>query len=182
MSSFWKKSMVWLGLEDEGADELPAEGIPEAVPGTTIPPEAQLGSPSGMVGYPDNSSAERQSMFEPPGTVRTIQPSGQAVMDAGTGVRTLPATSSSVRVIEARGFNDAQDIGECFRGGQPVIMNLQLVDRDTARRLVDFASGLTFALRGAMQKVGEQVFLITPANVEVSDDEKQRLRDSGLIA
>lgn len=182
MSSFWKKSMVWLGLEDEAADEMPYEGQPiETVPDTAAPPTAQLGSPSGVAPYPSTvpAPAERGALFEEPSTIRTIQPSGRP--EPESGVRTLPAGSSSVQVIEAEGFNDAQEVGERFRGGQPVIMNLQQVDRDTARRLVDFASGLTFAMRGSMQKVGEQVFLITPNNVEVSAEEKQRLRDEGLI-
>lgn len=176
--------MVWLGLEDEGAEEYPvapgapgAPGMDEPVPGTAVPPDPGTAPPTGVVSAYE---PERSSLFEGSGTVRTVQPSTAPAPIAESGVRTIPGGSASVHVVEATGFNDAQEVGERFRSIQPVIMNLQLVDRDTARRLVDFASGLTFALRGSMQKVGEQVFLIMPANVVVSSEEKQRLRDRGI--
>lgn len=183
MATFWKKSMVWLGLEDEGADEYQAApGLPplgEPVPGTALPPEPGTAPPTGVVGEA-LAEPESGSLFEQSGTVRTVQPSAAPVSIPESGVRTIPGGSASVHVVEATGFNDAQEVGERFRSSQPVIMNLTLVDRDTARRLVDFASGLTFALRGSMQKVGEQVFLIMPANAVVSTEEKQRLKERGI--
>ena len=83
-------------------------------------------------------------------------------------------------MVEPKAFNDAQEIGDRLRSATPVIVNLQGLDRDLQRRLIDFASGLCYALAGTMSKVGDQVFLLTPPNVEVSDDEKDRLRDRGL--
>lgn len=175
MSSLWKRSMIWLGLEDEAAEEatgvtepeMPMQsGVVEAQ-SVAMPPQADL--------QPD-----RPSIFNGGGgTVRTIQATDYSESEGG--VRTIPASSEPVYVVESTGFNDAQKIGERFRSGQPVIINLQQVERDTARRIVDFASGLTFALRGSMQKVGEHVFLVTPANVEVSPDEMERLRQRGLM-
>lgn len=176
MSSLWKRSMVWLGLEDEAAEEGIGMAEPE-VPMHSGVVEAQ------SVAMPPQIEAqqERPSMFNGGGgTVRTIQ--NPDYSEGEGGVRTIPASSEPVYVVESTGFNDAQKIGERFRSGQPVIINLQQVDRDTARRIVDFASGLTFALRGSMQKVGEQVFLVTPANVEVSPDEMERLRRRGLMS
>ena len=78
------------------------------------------------------------------------------------------------------GFNDAQEVGDRLKNGQPVILNLQGVDRDLQRRLIDFSSGLAYALSGTMSKAADQVFLLTPSNVEVSDEEKERLQARGL--
>ena len=90
----------------------------------------------------------------------------------------MPATR--VHVMDPKGFNDAQEVGDRLKNGQPVILNLQGVDRDLQRRLIDFASGLAYALNGTMSKAADQVFLLTPSNVEVSDEEKERLQARGL--
>jgi cell division inhibitor SepF len=82
--------------------------------------------------------------------------------------------------MEPSSFNDAQEVGDRLKTGQPVILNLQGVDRDLQRRLIDFSSGLCYAVSGTMQKVGDQVFLLTPSDVEVSDEEKERLLARGL--
>ena len=82
--------------------------------------------------------------------------------------------------MEPKGFNDAQEVGDRLKAGQPVILNLQGVDRDLQRRLIDFSSGLAYALNGTMSKAADQVFLLTPSNVEVSDEEKERLQARGL--
>jgi cell division inhibitor SepF len=83
-------------------------------------------------------------------------------------------------VVVPVGFNDAQEIGDKLKDNQPVIVNLQGIDRDLSRRLIDFSSGLTYGLGGAMERVAEQVFLLTPSNVEVSPEEKRRLQERGL--
>lgn len=86
-----------------------------------------------------------------------------------------------VHVIDPKSFNDAEQIGDKFKANIPVIMNLQQIDKDLSKRLVDFASGLTFGLGGAMQRVADKVFLLTPSNVEVSAEEKRRLQERGLF-
>jgi cell division inhibitor SepF len=88
--------------------------------------------------------------------------------------------AAKVHVVVPVGFNDAQEIGDKLKDNQPVIVNLQGVDRDLSRRLIDFSSGLTYGLGGAMERVAEQVFLLTPSNVEVSAEEKRRLQERGL--
>jgi cell division inhibitor SepF len=88
--------------------------------------------------------------------------------------------TARVHVIAPGGFNDAQEIGDKLKANQPVIVNLQSVDRDLARRLIDFASGLAYGLGGQMERVADQVFLLTPTNVEVSAEEKRRLQERGL--
>ncbi|GIU88009.1 MAG: hypothetical protein KatS3mg009_2524 [Acidimicrobiia bacterium] len=90
----------------------------------------------------------------------------------------MPATR--VHVMEPKGFNDAQEVGDRLKSGQPVILNLQGVERDLQRRLIDFSSGLAYALNGTMSKAADQVFLLTPSNVEVSEEEKERLSARGL--
>ena len=88
--------------------------------------------------------------------------------------------AAKVHVVVPAGFNDAQEIGDKLKDNQPVIVNLQGIDRDLSRRLIDFSSGLTYGLGGSMERVAEQVFLLTPSNVEVSPEEKRRLQERGL--
>ena len=76
-------------------------------------------------------------------------------------------------------FNDAQDVGNKFKDSIPVILNLQGADQELSKRLIDFASGLTYALNGGMQRVADKVFLLTPRNVEVSAEERARLLERG---
>jgi cell division inhibitor SepF len=88
--------------------------------------------------------------------------------------------AAKVHITVPVGFNDAQEIGDKLKDNQPVIVNLQGIDRDLSRRLIDFSSGLTYGLGGSMERVAEQVFLLTPSNVEVSAEEKRRLQERGL--
>jgi cell division inhibitor SepF len=85
-----------------------------------------------------------------------------------------------VHALAPTGFNDAKEIGDRLKNSQPVIVNLQGVDRELARRLIDFSSGLTYGVGGQMEKVADSVFLLTPSNVEVSAEEKRRLQERGL--
>ena len=78
-------------------------------------------------------------------------------------------------------YNEARTIGEQFRGGVPVIMNLTEMDDAEAKRLVDFAAGLAFALRGSIDKVTNKVFLISPPNVDPSAEDKRRIAEGGLL-
>ena len=95
-------------------------------------------------------------------------------------VRAVPTTASKVHVVEPRGFNDAPEIGDRVRDNQAVILNLQEASRDLQRRLIDFSSGLAYAVGGAMSRVADAVFLITPSNVHLSEEEKDRLQARGL--
>jgi cell division inhibitor SepF len=99
------------------------------------------------------------------------------------GRRPLEAVASaSVRVhlVVPRSFNDAQSIADKFKESVPVIVNLQGTDPELSKRLIDFSSGLTYALNGSMQRVADKVFLLTPRNVEVSAEERARLIDRGF--
>jgi cell division inhibitor SepF len=86
-----------------------------------------------------------------------------------------------VHLVVPRNFNDAQQVADQFKRGVPVILNLQTTDHDLSKRLIDFGSGLTYALDGGMQRIAEKTFLLTPRNVEVSAEEKARLIDKGFF-
>jgi cell division inhibitor SepF len=107
-----------------------------------------------------------------------------AVLRPSGGRRPLEAVASaSVRVhlVVPRSFNDAQSIADKFKDAVPVIVNLQGTDAELSKRLIDFSSGLTYALNGSMQRVADKVFLLTPRNVEVSAEERARLIDRGFF-
>lgn len=169
---FFRRAAVYLGLaDDEAYDEqyeydyeysdADAEDAPErpAAPPTVAP-------------------ARELRPKEQAGSVRPVprveNPPRPAV------IRTMPATNARVHVVEPHGFNDAQEVGDRLKAEQPVILNLQGCDRDLQRRLIDFSSGLAYAVGGSMSRVAEQVFLLTPSNVEVSPEEKERLQARGL--
>jgi cell division inhibitor SepF len=86
-----------------------------------------------------------------------------------------------VHLVIPRNFNDAQQVADQFKRAVPVILNLQTADHELSKRLIDFASGLTYALDGGMQRIADKVFLLTPRNVEVSAEEKARLIDKGFF-
>jgi cell division inhibitor SepF len=91
------------------------------------------------------------------------------------------AALARITTLQPRSYNEARTIGERYRDGVPVIMNLTELDDAAAKRLVDFAAGLAFALRGSIDKVTSRVFLLTPADVEVSADDARRLAERGLF-
>jgi cell division inhibitor SepF len=96
------------------------------------------------------------------------------------GLEAVPGPASvRVHLVLPRSFNDAQQIADKFKDGIPVILNLQSNDQDLSKRLIDFASGLTYALDGGMQRVADKVFLLTPRNVEVSAEERARMLERG---
>ncbi|HEX3802372.1 MAG TPA: cell division protein SepF [Solirubrobacteraceae bacterium] len=86
-----------------------------------------------------------------------------------------------VHFVAPKNFNDAQDVADKFKDAIPVILNLQGADSDLSKRLIDFASGLTYALDGGMQRIADKVFLLTPQNVEVSAEERARLIEKGFF-
>ena len=112
---------------------------------------------------------------------RTVRPVQIAPVDDGSPdsegggfgaeagvVQPIGTRSVKPHAVSPDAFNDAQEIGDCFKSGRAVIINLQAVDRDLRRRLVDFSSGLCYAMGGKMDRVADQVYLLTPAESEVS--------------
>ena len=201
--------MVYLGLQDD--DELEyggeyesygdygdAAGEPQnARPRRDEPAEARPVRDSGTVrtrpdDYGVSYGADYGAEYTPePAPAPAPAPAPRAaVRDEPSGVsaprpsvvRTIgPTTAARVHVVEPQGFNDAQEVGDRLKANQPVILNLQGLPRELQRRLIDFSSGLAYAVAGNMQRVANQVFLLTPSNVEVSQEEKDRLQARGLF-
>jgi cell division inhibitor SepF len=195
MASMWRRAMVYLGLQDD--DELDYGGEYESYGEYGEPADARSDPRSGR-GRPDEADARNPAPRDS-GTVRTApvdhgapeppparpvareEPSGSAAPRPSV-VRTIgPTTAARVHVVEPQGFNDAQEVGDRLKANQPVILNLQGLPRELQRRLIDFSSGLAYAVAGSMQRVADQVFLLTPSNVEVSQEEKDRLQARGLF-
>jgi cell division inhibitor SepF len=107
---------------------------------------------------------------EPAGRLRPVPESAPAASPLGRIITLHPAS-----------YKEARTIGEHYREGTPVIMNLTEMDDADAKRVVDFAAGLAFALRGAIDKVTTKVFLISPPNVDVSAEERRRLAEGGFV-
>lgn len=100
----------------------------------------------------------------------------------GSPVRAVePPSRSEVHLVVPKSFNDAQQIADRFKNSVPVIINLQGAEVDLAKRLIDFSSGLTYALDGGMQRIADKVFLLTPESVEVSAEERARLLEKGFF-
>lgn len=179
-----KKTLIYLGLgpdeEYDAFDNYAPNPDDGAVPAATRPAMRAVADPAPIV----QSSTVRPiapSQPESSGSVRDVAPSQpvQTAAKPGQSAHEPPAeVPPAVRIVENRTasphalspttFNEAQGIGDRFKAGQPVIVNLQGADRDLRRRLVDFASGLCYALGGKMDRVADQVYLLTPTDVEVS--------------
>jgi len=168
--AMFRKAMGWLGLVDD--EFYPEEQDYYDDDGISIdpPPEPVRGRSPRPV--PTANDA---------GPVKLVRSPADHTVNPVPRARKPPNTAASrVHVMDPMGFNDAQEVGDRLKEGQPVILNLQGVDRDLQRRLIDFASGLAYALNGTMAKAADQVFLLTPSNVEVSEEDKQQLQARGL--
>jgi len=138
----------------------------------------------GYDSYEEYTEYEEQS-DDPPG-VDGAPVNGLAGDLAPTGARPAKAATQAadltrITTLHPRTYNEARTIGEHFREGTPVIMNLtEMVDSD-AKRLVDFAAGLIFGLRGSIERVTNKVFLLSPANIEVTAEDKARMVERGFF-
>jgi cell division inhibitor SepF len=169
------RAMVYLGLVDDDYDEYEPYEEPAPPPRSmprTMYADADMGGGGGGVRTLPREML-RDEQGPPPGNV----------MARPAVVRPMPSPvqSARVHVVAPEKFADAQEIGDRFKNNQPVIINLQGAERELGRRMIDFCSGVTYALGGSMDKVADQVFLLTPSNVEVSAEEKRRLQERGLF-
>ena len=166
-SGIMHKAMVYLGLSDDYDDYAPAYDEPAQAPAARRPVEPV--------------EQAQVSVVRP---VRPADPEAAqgavAVTPRPAVVRPLPMQNAKVHVVAPVRFGDAQEVGDRFKNNQPVIVNLQNAEAQLSRRMIDFCSGVTYALGGSMDKVADQVFLLTPSNVEVSAEEKRRLEERGL--
>jgi len=132
--------------------------------------------------YEDWTDSEDVAVETPVARAERAPRERERVRDPAPRPRRLEAAPNPnvrVHLVLPRSFNDAQQIADRFKDGVPVILNLQSTDQELSKRLIDFASGLTYALSGGMQRVADKVFLLTPRNVEVSAEERARLLERG---
>ena len=169
--SVLRKAAVYLGLyDDENGDDVYEYEEP------TSEAERPTARPSAR------ASTEGQSAVRPiRDTSYSEAPTGVRVSVGAAQIGAVRTVApAKVHVIDPKSFNDAQEVGDRLKTGTPVILNLEGSDKELQRRLIDFSSGLCYAIGGTMSKAADHVFLLTPPNVEVTDDEKDRLRDRGL--
>jgi cell division inhibitor SepF len=165
----WHRTLVYFGLAEDHAYEEELEHYPEPEP----EPEPNVRR---------LSSRRRRDEID------DIFADDAATDRRTTALRPVPGrgngrSGSDVRVhwVAPKNFNDVQDVADKFKDSIPVILNLQGTDTDLSKRLIDFSSGLTYALEGGMQRIGDKMFLLTPHNVEVSAEERARLAEKGFF-
>ena len=168
----WNRTLVYFGIAEE-EDEWDEDGYltEEDLERTySERPNVRRLTPRGRQRDfddwtdPDPEAEDHTAVIRPTPRLRGV--------DSGPG-------AVRVHLVLPRSFNDAQQIADKFKDGIPVILNLQGADQELSKRLIDFASGLTYALNGGMQRVADKVFLLTPRNVEVSAEERARLLERG---
>ena len=155
--------MRYLGLVEEDDVEVGASAIPSLEEASVSAHPSSESSPLRRF------QREREQSMAPTDTPEAI-------------IRTIPQRPSTgtIHRAEPRRFNEARELGERFKDAVPVIMNLQQTEDAIARRLVDFASGLVFAHDGKIELVANRVYLLTPADVEVSAEERERIKEGGF--
>ena len=165
-----KKLMMWLGLgPDEAYEVYDPRGDEPVLRGplsSTEFAEARAVAETGGTVSPMHtrtpvSRSVRTLPAEPTGTVRPLQ----------------PAVTAKPTTVSPTSFDDVQPMADRFMAKQPVIVNLQGVDADLSRRIIDFASGVCYGGIGQMERITHQVYLMTPSDVEVSEEDRRRLAD-----
>ena len=165
MGKFFKKTLSFLGL-DEDSDDYDKEDFSDGEAGGSD----ALMQDKGKMGekYQKNSFEEKNVVrFKPERKRRFVR-----------GVK--DEKSSQVSIAEPHEFEDVQSIGDDFKKEVPIVVNLQNTNPDLSKRVIDFCSGITYALEGSIEKVANKVFLITPYNVTVTSKEKEVLHEKGL--
>ena len=169
VNGMFRKLLLYLGLgPDEAYEEFMDEGPVRRGPlssGEFLEERAAVESDSVISrGGLSGEGSVRPITPETTGTVRTIQ----------------PAVASKPHAVAPKSFADAQEMADRFLADQPVIINLQGVEAELSRRIIDFSSGICYGLGGSMEKVDSQVYLLTPHDVEVSADDRKRFEQNDL--
>lgn len=171
-SGIVRRAMVYLGLTDD--DEFEDYSSYEE-PQQLQPPRRIYAEP------PEASAVQGAVSVRPIARDVAKEPASGVTVSPRSVVRPIQTTQAAkVHVVAPSRFGDAQEIGDRFKNSQPVVVDLKDSDGELNRRMIDFCSGVTYALGGGMEKVADKVFLLTPSNVEVSADEKRKLAERGL--
>ena len=180
---WWQRMKVRLGLEDDWDEDYYDEDevLHDEDDDVDFAPPHDAGyrSPYDSGAHP--ASVKRVDRGPDLERARSGGSSLRSVPTGGASVTPVPASGMKMHIVEPKSFTEVQAIADKFKKGTPVIMNMSLTSPDLAKRLLDFASGLTYGLDGGLQKVSDKVFMLTPHNVEVSDADRRRLRDTGLF-
>jgi cell division inhibitor SepF len=170
----WHRALVYFGLAEDEAyeDDLDSYAEPDVDPAGSYRerPNVRRLSARRRRDEIDDIFADDLDSERRPGALRPV----------GSG-RGNGRGEVRVHFVAPKSFNDVQDVADKFKDTIPVILNLQGTDTDLAKRLIDFSSGLTYALDGGMQRIADKVFLLTPRNVEVSAEERARLVEKGFF-
>jgi cell division inhibitor SepF len=172
----WHSALVYFGLAEEYHDDYEDEAAPEAEIEDRYRERPNVRRLRRRRDEYDDIFAEDDDPDAPPAGRRS---GGRST----TVLKPVTRTNGDVRVhlVVPKSFNDAQQIADKFKDSIPVILNLQSSDTDLSKRLIDFASGLTYALDGGMQRIADKVFMLTPRNVEISAEERARLIEKGFF-
>lgn len=186
----WRKAMVYLGLQDDEGYDYDYEGYDDPEPAEVAGPrdrrEVREFREVRDVRVPEPVVAVRPVMREDPSrpiptsTTPHKMHSEPQPANRPAVIRTAAVAAPRVHIVEPSGFNDAQEVGDRLKANQPVVISLTGLSRELQRRLIDFSSGLAYAVGGSMARVADQVFLLMPSGMEVSSEEKERLRSRGL--
>lgn len=181
MATFWQKMLFYLGLVDDEGGYPSLGGEENATSGvvTTDPIGPLTARPPGTIAGrrvdPPEAHQRRNSAWEHTEAGVYVQPDG-----GSPAYDSLSTTSPETEVITARNFSDAQLLADGIGNGRAVVLDLRSTEPEMVRRLVDFTSGLTYALNGKMAKIAQGVILVSPAGVTVGVDELDRLAAAGL--
>ena len=178
----WHRTLVYFGLAEEPDEYDDGEAAePEAVLEDRYRERPNVRRLAGR-----RRRDEFDDIFAEEGEERAVRRQPLALRSV-TGGRAAPSRGSQaenefgVHLVIPKSFNDAQQVADKFREGIPVILNLQGTETQLVMRMIDFASGLTYALDGGMQRIAEKVFMLTPRNVELSAEERARLIEKGFF-
>lgn len=172
----WHRTLVYFGLaEDEAYEDEPEPEV------EVEPQDSYRERPNVRRLSSRRRRDEIDDIFaDDPGPERRAAPLRPVAGGRGNG-RGGGGGDVRVHFVAPKSFNDVQDVADKFKDSIPVILNLQGTDTDLSKRLIDFSSGLTYALEGGMQRIADKVFLLTPHNVEVSAEERARLIEKGFF-
>lgn len=177
-TSFLKKSMAYLGLVDDYDDYDDYDSRPAPVGARPVAEAEPEPAPA-----PSRIRVSAASQPSPVAAAPQVTPTRAASPSPSVRISTPESASNArVHIVAPARFADAVEIANRLMSNQPVIVNMQSADRDLQRRMIDFCSGATYALSGGMERVADEVFLLTPSNVKVSEEERQRLADHGLVS
>jgi cell division inhibitor SepF len=187
LGDLWNRTLVYFGIAEEDDDWIEEEFSSEEAARPASSPSRERTRQNVSRLTPRTRSTTMDDWTSDAGAPPPPASTRSARSSSGSRSRPRPVAAvpspGSVRMhlVLPRSFNDAQQIADRFKQSIPVILNLQSVDTELSKRLIDFASGLTYALDGGMQRVADKVFLLTPRNVEVSAEERARLLEGGAF-